>query len=135
MATTYKWVVSSLDSYPKDAEGLTDVICVIHYRYQAEQVENDKTYFAEVYGTLSVPSPDPADFVPYDQVTYEMVCSWLENGLDTESLNENLDSQIEDQINPKVISLPLPFSNPQLSLQIKNNENEVQTTAPISEQS
>jgi hypothetical protein len=112
MATTYKWVVSSLDAYPKDAEGLTDVICVIHYRYQAEQVENDKTYFAEVYGTLSVPSPDPADFVPYDQVTYEMVCSWLEAGLDQEALEQNLNSQIEDQINPKVISLPLPFQNP-----------------------
>lgn len=112
MATTYKWVVSSLDSYPKDAEGLTDVICVIHYRYQAEQVENDKTYFAEVYGTLSVPSPDPADFVPYDQVTYEMVCGWLEAGLDQAALDENLDAQIEDQINPKVISLPLPFQNP-----------------------
>ena len=112
MATTYKWVVSSLDAYPKDAEGLTDVICVIHYRYQAEQVENDKTYFAEVYGTLSVPSPDPADFVPYDQVTYEMVCSWLEAGLDQVALDENLDAQIEDQINPKVISLPLPFQNP-----------------------
>jgi len=112
MATTYKWVVSSLDAYPKDAEGLKDVICVIHYRYQAEQIENDKTYFAEVYGTLSVPSPDPADFVPYDQVTYEMVCSWLEAGLDKEALEQNLDSQIEDQINPKVISLPLPFQNP-----------------------
>jgi hypothetical protein len=112
MATIYKWVVSSLDSYPKDAEGLTDVICVIHWRYQAEQVQDDKNYFAEVYGTLSVPSPDPADFVPYEEVTYEMVCSWLENGLDTESLNENLDSQIADQINPKIISLPLPFQNP-----------------------
>jgi hypothetical protein len=112
MATTYKWVVSSLDSYPTDAEGLTDVICVIHWRYQAEQVENDKTYFAEVYGTLSVPSPNHADFVPYDQVTYEMVCGWLEAGLDQVSLDENLDSQIADQINPKVISLPLPFQNP-----------------------
>ena len=112
MATTYKWVVSSLDSYPTDAEGLTDVICVIHWRYQAEQVENEKTYFAEVYGTLSVPSPNPADFVPYDQVTYEMVCSWLEAGLDQVSLDENLDAQIEDQINPKIVSLPLPFQNP-----------------------
>ena len=110
--TTYKWVVSSFDSYPTDAEGLTDVICVIHYRYQAEQVENDKTYFAEVYGTLSVPSPDPADFLPYDQVTYEMVCGWLEAGLDQVSLDENLNNQIENQINPKVISLPLPFQNP-----------------------
>jgi hypothetical protein len=112
MATTYKWVVSSLDAYPKDAEGLTDVICVIHWRYQAEQVQGDKTYFAEVYGTLSVPSPDPADFIPYEEVTYEMVCSWLQSGLDQVSLDENLDAQIEGQINPKIITLPLPFQNP-----------------------
>jgi hypothetical protein len=112
MATTYKWVVSSLDSYPKDAEGLTDVICVVHWRYQAEETQEDKTYFAEVYGTLSVASPDPADFVPYEDVTYEMVCGWLEAGLDQVSLDENLDSQIADQINPKIISLPLPFQNP-----------------------
>lgn len=112
MATTYKWVVSSLDSYPKDAEGLTDVICVVHWRYQAEQVENNKTYFAEVYGTLSVAAPDPANFVRYEDVTYEMVCGWLEAGLDQVALDENLDSQIAEQINPKIISLPLPFQNP-----------------------
>jgi hypothetical protein len=135
MATTYKWVVSSLDSYPKDAEGLTDVICVVHWRYQAEQVDGDKSYFADVYGTLSVASPDPANFVPYEDVTYEMVCGWLEAGLDQVALDENLDSQIADQINPKIVTLPLPFSNPQLSLQIKNNENEVQTTITISEPS
>ena len=128
----YKWIISSLDSYPKNAEGLTDVICLVHWRYQAEQVQDDKTYFAEVYGASSVPSPDPADFVPYEEVTYEMVCGWLESILDMESLNANLDSQIADQITPKIITLPLPFNNPQLSLQIKNNE--VQATTTISEQ-
>ena len=128
----YKWLISSLDSYPKNAEGLTDVICLVHWRYQAEQVQDDKTYFAEVYGASSVPSPDPADFVPYEEVTYKMVCGWLETILDMESLNANLDSQIADQITPKIITLPLPFSNPQLSLQIKNNE--VQATTTISEQ-
>jgi len=132
MTTSYKWVISSMDSYPKTKDDLTDVICVIHWRYQAEQVDGEKTYSAEVYGASSVPSPDPADFVPYEQVTYEMVCGWLESILNVESLNENLDSQIADQINPKIVTLPLPFSNPQLSLQTKTNENEEQTTAPIS---
>jgi hypothetical protein len=41
-----------------------------------------------------------------------MVCGWLEAGLDQVSLDENLDSQIENQINPKIVSLPLPFQNP-----------------------
>jgi len=132
MATTYKWVISALESYPKNAEGLTDVICIVHWRYQAEQVDGEKTYNADVYGTLSVAAPDPANFVPYEQVTYEMVCGWLEAGLDKVALEQNLNSQIADQINPKIVTLPLPFSNPQLFLQTKTNENEVQTTAPIS---
>lgn len=110
MATTYSWVISSLDSYPTDAEGLTDVICVIHWRRQATQVDGDKTYFAEVYSTLSVPAPDPADFVPYDQVTEAMVEGWLNSGLDTVSLDANLDTQIENQINPPVVTLPLPWA-------------------------
>lgn len=110
MATTYSWVISSLDSYPSDAEGLTDVICVIHYRRTVTQVDGDKTYFAEVYSTLSVPAPDPADFVPYDQVTEAMVEGWLNEGLDVESLDANLDTQIENQINPPIITLPLPWA-------------------------
>jgi hypothetical protein len=112
MATTYKWVISSLDSYPTNVEGLTDVICIVHWRYQAEQVDGDKTYSAEIYGSLSVGSPDPADFVPYDQVTYEMICGWLEAYIEVEPLQSELDAQIENLVNPKIISLPLPFQNP-----------------------
>ena len=118
MATTYSWVISSMDSYPKTADDLTDVICVIHWRRTATQVDGDKTYFAEVYSTLSVPAPDPADFVPYDQVTEAMVEEWLNSGLPVADLDANLDSQINDQINPKIITLPLPWAQPENSGQV-----------------
>jgi hypothetical protein len=36
---------------------------------------------------------------------------WLENGLDTETIDLNLDKQIENIINPPIIVLPLPWSN------------------------
>jgi hypothetical protein len=45
----------------------------------------------------------------------------------------NLATQIENLKNPPIVNLPLPFANPQLSLQTKTNYEE-QTTAPISEQ-
>jgi hypothetical protein len=118
MATVYAWVISSMDSYPKTADDLTDVICVVHWRRTATQVDGDKTYFADVYGTLSVPAPDPADFVPYDQVTEAMVEGWLDNGLDTVSLDANLDIQIENQINPPVVTLPLPWAQPENNAQV-----------------
>jgi hypothetical protein len=38
-----------------------------------------------------------------------MVDSWLTEGLDVESLDANLDTQIENQINPPIITLPLPW--------------------------
>ena len=109
MAISYKWVISSMDEYPS-SEGLSDVVFNIHYRRQASEVDGDKTYFAETYSVLSVSQPDPATFVPYDQLTQEMVEGWLNAGLDVASIDASLQAQIEEQKNPKVVSLPLPWN-------------------------
>jgi hypothetical protein len=34
------------------------------------------------------------------------------NSIDTEALDLNLDQQIENQVNPPIVILPLPFQNP-----------------------
>lgn len=34
------------------------------------------------------------------------------NSIDVAALDLNLDAQIENQVNPPIIVLPLPFSNP-----------------------
>ena len=34
------------------------------------------------------------------------------NSLDVEALDLNLDAQIENQVNPPIVVLPLPFTNP-----------------------
>ena len=105
----FKWVISSLDSYPKTADGLTDVVFNIHYRRQATEVDDKGTWFAETYSVLSVSAPDPSQFVPYDQLTEAMVEGWLNAGLDVASIDASLTAQIEEQKNPKVVSLPLPW--------------------------
>jgi hypothetical protein len=133
MALETKWLISQLDTAPSE-DGLTDVVKVVHWRYQAEQVDGDKTYTAEIYGAMACATPSETDFTAYEDLTYEQVCEWLEAGLNVEAMNLNLATQIENLKNPPIVNLPLPFSNPQLSLQTKTNENEEQTTAPISEQ-
>jgi hypothetical protein len=130
--TTFKWVVSQMDTAPSE-DGLTDVVKVVHWRYQAEQVDGDKTYNAEVYGAMACATPSETDFTAYEDLTYEQVCTWLEAGLNVEAMDLNLATQIENLKNPPIVNLPLPFQNPQLSLQTKTNYEE-QTTAPISEQ-
>jgi hypothetical protein len=130
MALETKWVVVQMDTAPSE-DKLTDVVKRVHYRYEG----TDEQYFADIYGVLSCETPSETDFTAYEDLTYEQVCTWLETGLNVEAMNENLATQIENLKNPPIVNLPLPFSNPQLSLQIKNNENEVQTTITISEPS
>jgi hypothetical protein len=105
----YKWVISAMDEYPS-SEGLSDVVFNIHYRRQATEVDDKGTWFAETYSVLSVSAPDPSSFVPYDQLTEAMVENWLNSGLDVDSIDASLTAQIEEQKNPKVVSLPLPWN-------------------------
>jgi hypothetical protein len=105
----YKWVISAMDEYPT-SEGLSDVVFNIHYRRQATEVDDKGTWFAETYSVLSVSAPDPSQFVPYDQLSQEMVEGWLNSGLDVASIDASLTAQIEEQKNPKVVSLPLPWN-------------------------
>lgn len=105
----YNWIISAMENYPK-ADGLDNVVFQVHYRRQATEVDGEKTWFAETYSVLSVGQPDPATFVPYDQLTKEMVEGWLNAGLDVASIDASLQAQIEEQKNPKVVSLPLPWN-------------------------
>ena len=110
MATTYKWVVSQLDTAPSE-DGLTDVVKVVHWRYQAEQVDGDKTYNAEVYGAMACATPSDTDFTAYDDLTFDKVCEWLVAGNNVEAMELNLDTQIENLKNPPIVNLPLPWIN------------------------
>ena len=104
----FNWVISSLDSIPS-IDGMDIVISVIHYRAQ-KQYEEDVIHFtADTYGALAVQAPHEASFTPYDEVTKEMVESWLNELLDTESIETNLDAQIQNFLNPKIVAYPLPW--------------------------
>jgi hypothetical protein len=109
MAIVYNWVVSSMDEYPTNPEGLTDVVFNVHWRRTATETIDNKRYYADIYDVLKVAQPDPENFIPYEDLTFEQVCGWLDTGIDREALDTGLASQIENQINPPVISLPLPW--------------------------
>jgi hypothetical protein len=108
MATIYNWVVSQMETKPQE-DGLTDVVVIVHWRRNATLVDGDKTYFADVYGSMGCPTPSETDFTAYPDLTFEQVCGWLEDGLDVPALDLSLDQQIENQINPPIIVLPNPW--------------------------
>lgn len=106
-----QWVISSLQCKPKE-ESMTDVVIIVDWRRTCAETIDGKDYYADVYGSYSCSNPNPEDFTPYDQLTYEQVCSWLDAALPVEQLDLNLDQQIENQVNPPTVTPPLPFTNP-----------------------
>lgn len=105
MAIIYKWVISAMDTAPSE-DGLTDVVKTVHWRYQAE----DGQYHGDIYGSMACATPSATDFTAYPDLTEVVVIGWLENGLDKDALMENLDAQIENQKNPPIVNLPLPWN-------------------------
>jgi hypothetical protein len=109
MATTvFSWVISQLNC-AVESEGLPDVINMIHWRYNATQVDGGKTYFADIYGASSVAQPNPQNFIPYADVTETEVIGWLEQILPVEDMQAGLEANIALQINPVEVTLPLPW--------------------------
>ena len=106
-----QWIINQLDCLPSDGQ-YKDFVLVCHWTRNATEVVNDKEYFASVYGTQSFSAEDVTDFIPYDQLTYDIVCGWLDGTIDVDALDLNLDQQIENQVNPPIVTPPLPFTNP-----------------------
>jgi hypothetical protein len=98
----YKWVISSLDAKIKDGE-LEKIIETVHWRYQA----TDGEFTADVYGSVGLEAPEADSFIPSEELTEDIVISWLESKLDVEALKEGLDAQLDSQKNPTHISLSL----------------------------
>jgi hypothetical protein len=100
----FKWIVVQLDTKPQDGE-LLDVVSVVHWRRNA----SDGDYIAESYGSMSCPTPSSTDFTAYPDLTQAQVESWLDAGLDVETIDNGLVNDIENQKNPPIVTLPLPW--------------------------
>jgi len=108
METNFQWVIAQLNC-AVESEGLPNVINVIHWRYNANQVDDNKTYYADTYGSSGVAQPNPQNFIPYEDVTEEEVINWLEQILPVDDMKLGLEANIALQINPVEVTLPLPW--------------------------
>ena len=102
---TITWSISQLDCYPQ-ADSHTDVVTTAHWQCTG----TDGTYTSSVYSTCSFPPPEGA-FTPYDQLTQDQVLGWCwANGVDRFATESAVVQQIDAQINPPVVSPPLPWA-------------------------
>ena len=105
------WYINQLDCIPEDGD-LTDFVVIVHWSRMAKETIQDKEYFALLSDSQIFTKDSATDFIPYEDLTYDIICSWLDNSLNVSDLDMNLDYQIQDKYKPDVIVLPLPFENP-----------------------
>jgi hypothetical protein len=107
MANTYTWVIEAMDCVPQE-DGETDVVITVHWRQNA----TDGTYNATVYGTVGLTYDPDSPFTQYADLTQNQVIGWVQGALGFDQcaqLAANLDQQIANQVNPPVVTPPLPW--------------------------
>ena len=108
MTATITWSVTQMDCYPQEA-GNTDVVFTVHWTCSGVQGD----YTGSVYSTCGVPLSGEGPFTPYADLTEEQVIGWVQDALGEEQVaayEANVATQIADQINPPVVTPPLPWS-------------------------
>lgn len=108
MPITNSWAVVQMDAYP-EADGETDVVFNVHWTLTA----TDGTYQGYVYGSQAVELDPNAPFTPYADLTEAQVIGWVQDAMGPEqvaSLEANVAQQIADQVNPPVVTPPLPWA-------------------------
>lgn len=101
---TYNWEFNPLEVvYNK--EGMVDVIRLVHWEYTATATTDSGTIEEKLIGTVGLPSPILGSFIPFTDVTKEMVTGWVVTQLGTkkvEDIQKKLSSSIAYQLSPIV---------------------------------
>jgi len=108
MATEITWLVGQLDCVPQTAEG-ADFVVTVHW--SCNGVDGD--YSGSVYSTCSFAVVQGEAFTPYADLTQDQVLGWVwANGVDKAATEAAVEQQIVNQINPPIVSPPLPWVTP-----------------------
>jgi len=101
---TILWIIERLLVKPTEGS-LTDVVITADWRCNGTQDQ----YSGTCYGSCSF-QPPAGEFTPYDELTEQQVLDWCyANGVDKTAIEANVSLQIENQIDPPVVTLPLPW--------------------------
>ena len=101
----FQWVIPQ-DSMvtAKHVDDLTDVVIQVN----AYRMVSDGSNSTQIPVCVGL-TPPTEGFVPYDELTQEIVEGWLNENTDIEALDAELAIQLDNIINPKTVVLPNPF--------------------------
>lgn len=108
MANTYRWYINQLQTYPVFS-GVTDFVSNVVWRYNADNGEGYSAYlFGQTTFNTVIDTPENP-YISYSALTEVKVTEWLDTYSDVVGLQSSLTEMINEQINPPIIVLPLPW--------------------------
>jgi hypothetical protein len=103
--SNFQWVIPQ-DSMVTAKQIGTDVDVVI--QVNAYRQISDETTSTQIPVCLGL-TPPTEGFIPYADLTQEIVEGWLNAGTDVVALDAELAVQLDNIIKPKTVVLPNPF--------------------------
>ena len=116
----YDWNCKTVDARPLE-DGEVDVVYNVHWIVTGVSDElkpDDSAYSATNIGTQNVPWNPEGAFIPFEDLTNEIVVEWTQAAMGEEqvaSIEASIASQVESLIKPTSITLtigePVPLVN------------------------
>ena len=109
---TYDWNCKTVDAYPQDGE-YTDLVYNVHWIVTgiSDELKPDgAAYSATNIGTQTLDTSDVTEFIPFEDLTNEIVVGWTQGAMGEEqvaSIEASIASQIENLINPTSVTLTI----------------------------
>ena len=114
MSATITWVIEWMQASTAEINGHSEVVLTAGWRCNGAETANSVGYTATNYGTASFPQPaEGGTFTPYASLTQAQVLGWCwENGIGKSGIEAGIQTNIDQQINPPVVTPPLPWAAP-----------------------
>ena len=113
MAVNFEWDVSNCEVYP-NKDGLSDVVHKVNYKIKGVDDQNEdgdgNNYFAISQGRVYLDTSDLSNFIPWPDLTPEIVQGWVEDNIGSENVLEiknGVEAKINEKINPSSINKKL----------------------------
>jgi|TARA_R110002095_G_scaffold42508_2_gene38853 hypothetical protein len=101
----YDWNCKTVDVHPQE-EGETDVVYNVHWIVTG--VDGD--YSANCIGTQVVPLSEGGTFIPFEDLTNDVVVDWTKEAMGEEQVTQietSVASEIEGKINPTSVTMTI----------------------------
>ena len=110
--TEITWKIEQMSCYP-EVDNYVDVVFSAAWRVNGVDNTTGVSLYATVYGAQYVsPYVEGQPFTPYSDLQESQVIEWVQSAMGEEqvaAINANIEHQIQSQINPPIVTPPLPW--------------------------